>query len=144
MTRATDDAYAPGGLRWCVRVFVSLVSVGLVSIGLVLTGTFVAPPANADPAPKPIVTGWMPYWFTTPAKPQGINAAVANADLFTEVSPFWYSATVGGPNGVQVVLNPNFTNGAANEAWAMGQLRAAGLKVLPSIADGTGKGRMAA
>lgn len=86
----------------------------------------------------------MPYWFTTPAKPQGITAAVANADLLTEVSPFWYSATAGGPNGVQIILNPNFTNGAANEAWAMGQLRGAGLKVLPSIADGTGKGRMAA
>jgi spore germination protein YaaH len=109
-----------------------------------ITGAYLAPPAQADPAVQPIVTGWLPYWFTTPAKPQGINAAVANADLFTEVSPFWYSATVGGSNGIQILLNPNFTNGAANEAWAMGQLRAAGLKVLPSIADGTGKGRMAA
>ena len=86
----------------------------------------------------------MPYWMTTPAKPQGINSAVGNADLISEVSPFWYSAVKGGPNGVQVVLNPNFTNGAANEAWAMGQLRGAGLRVLPAIADGSGAGTMAA
>ncbi|MFM7145539.1 MAG: glycosyl hydrolase family 18 protein, partial [Actinomycetales bacterium] len=128
------------GFRGSFRRFIP----GFLSAALMITGAYLAPPAQADPGVQPIVTGWLPYWFTTPAKPQGINAAVANADLFTEVSPFWYSATVGGPIGIQVLLNPNFTNGAANEAWAMGQLRAAGLKVLPSIADGTGKGRMAA
>lgn len=121
----------------CAAALSSILAVVLaLTIGL-------ASPVQADPAPKPIISGWIPYWFTTPAKPQGINSAVANADLFTEVSPFWYSATAGGPNGVQVILNPNFTNGAANEAWAMGQLRAAGIKVLPAIADGSGKGRMA-
>jgi spore germination protein YaaH len=45
---------------------------------------------------------------------------------------------------VQVRFNPNFSNGATNAAWAMGQLKGAGLTVLPSIADGSGKGRMAA
>jgi spore germination protein YaaH len=45
---------------------------------------------------------------------------------------------------VQVGFNPNFSNGKANAAWAMGQLKGAGMVVLPSIADGSGKGRMAA
>ena len=45
---------------------------------------------------------------------------------------------------MQVKINPNFGNGAANIAWAMAQLKAAGLTVLPAIADGTGKGKMAA
>lgn len=103
-----------------------------------------ASPASADARPKPIVSGWLPYWMTTPAKPQGITSTVQNADLISEVSPFWYSAVKGGPNGVQVVLNPNFTNGTANEAWAMQQLRAAGLQVWPAIADGSGGGTMAA
>ena len=43
-----------------------------------------------------------------------MNSAVQNADLFTDVSPFWYSATAKSGGGVQVRLNPNFTNGAAN------------------------------
>lgn len=112
---------------------------------LVLLATFVAPaPAQADgPAPKRIVTGWLPYWQTTPSSPTGVTSAVQNADLISEVSPFWYSATARSGGGVQVRVNPSFSNGAANIAWAMGQLRAAGLKVVPAIADGSGKGRMA-
>ena len=117
-------------------------------VGLLLVCTFLASslvaPSAANAAPARIASGWMPYWVTSPSKPQGVNSAVANADLFTDVSPFWYSALVGGPAGVQVKINPNFGNGAANIAWAMGQLKAAGLLVLPAIADGTGKGKMAA
>lgn len=90
-----------------------------------------------------IVTGWMPYWRTSPANPQGVNSAVAIADIASEVSPFWYSAVPGGPNGVTVKFNPAFTNATSNAAWSMQQLRAAGLSVLPAIADGSGKGRMA-
>ncbi len=117
--------------------------VGLLLVSTFLAGSLVAPSAaNAEPAR--IASGWIPYWVTSPSKPQGVNSAVANADLFTDVSPFWYSALVGGPAGVQVKINPNFGNGAANIAWAMGQLKAAGLVVLPAIADGTGKGKMAA
>jgi len=103
-----------------------------------------APAAQADPAPKRILSGWMPYWMTTQAKPQGITSVVQNADLFVDVSPFWYSATGKPGGGVQVTVNPNFTNSAANIPWAMGQLRAAGVTVLPAIADASGKGRMAA
>lgn len=103
-----------------------------------------APGAQADPAPKRILSGWMPYWMTTPAKPQGITSVVQNADLFVDVSPFWYSATAKPGGGVQVKVNPNFTNSAANIPWAMGQLRSVGVPVLPAVADASGKGRMAA
>lgn len=101
-----------------------------------------ATPAQADSAR--IASGWMPYWMTSTTRPAGINTAVANADVLSEVSPFWYSAVAGGPNGVTVKFNTSFTNAAANQAWAMQQLRGAGLSVLPAIADGSGKGRMAA
>lgn len=103
-----------------------------------------APGAQADPAPKRILSGWMPYWMTTQAKPQGITSVVQNADLFVDVSPFWYSATAKPGGGVQVKVNPNFTNSASNIPWAMGQLRAAGVTILPAVADASGKGRMAA
>jgi len=102
----------------------------------------VAAPA-AQAAPKKIVTGWIPYWMATPGNPAGVNSAVANADLFTEVSPFIYSALAAGTKGVRVTLNPNFSNGAANAAWATNALHAAGIPVIPSIADGSGKGVMA-
>lgn len=120
-------------------------SVLLLTGLLALTALVMPGPATAEGAPpKRIVSGWLPYWMTSPSRPQGVISAVQNADLFTDVSPFWYSATAKTGGGVQVRLNPNFTNGAANVAWAMGQLRAAGLTILPAIADGSGKGRMAA
>lgn len=125
-----------------MRLRPSLVAAALLSLAGTLIGAGVAvSPAQAD-AGKP-VTGWMPYWRTSPTNPQGITSAVAIADLASEVSPFWYSAVAGGPNGVTVRFNPGFTNAAANAAWSMQQLRAAGLSVLPAIADGSGKGRMA-
>ena len=111
-----------------------------VSLTLPLAGSEAA---HADgPPPKRVASGWLPYWMTSPGRPAGVNSAVQNADLFADVSPFWYSATAKS-GGVQVKFNPNFTNAAANAAWAMGQLKAAGLTVLPAIADGSGKGRMA-
>ena len=117
----------------------------LLSVAIAAAAIVVPQAAQADgPAPKRIASGWLPYWMTSPAHPEGINSAVQNADLFTDVSPFWYSATAKPGGGVQVRFNANFTNGAANAAWSMGQLKGAGLTVLPAIADASGKGRMAA
>lgn len=126
-------------LGFCVRRLISL----LLGVALV-AGLVAAAPAGANAEGSKIVSGWLPYWMTTPKSPAGVTSAVNNADLISTVSPFWYSATAGGPAGVQVGLNRNFTNGQANVDWAMAQLRGAGLKVIPAIADGSGKGRMAA
>lgn len=129
----------------CMRLprFVSTGFTAIVAGALLLTLT-PAPLASAEgPAPARILSGWIPYWMSTPAKPQGILSATANADLFTDVSPFWYSA-LSAPNGnVRLAINPNFSGGQNSITWAMGQLKAAGLVVLPAIADGSGKGRMA-
>ena len=138
MSSARNAAARP--LSRGVTTLLAALVCGSVAIGAILG----ADPATAEPRPKPIASGWLPYWMTSPTKPQAVMSAVGNADLLSEVSPFWYSAVKGGANGVQVVLNPNFTNGAANEAWAMDQLRAAGVKVWPAIADGSGAGTMAA
>ncbi|MUH45776.1 MAG: hypothetical protein F2793_04615 [Actinobacteria bacterium] len=128
-------------MNWSSRVrraFISLIT----GIGLLATLLVAAPLAQAD-TPR-IAAGWLPYWMTSPTRPAGVNSAVANADLLSDVSPFWYSAMQGGAAGVQVKVNPNFTNSAANMAWALGQLRGAGLRVVPAIADSSGKGTMAA
>ena len=115
----------------------------LVSLSVCAGALTVAAAPAAQAAPKKIVTGWIPYWMATPGNPVGVNNAVANADLFSEVSPFIYSALAAGTKGVRVALNPNFSNGAANAAWATNALHAAGIPVIPSIADGSGKGVMA-
>ena len=118
-----------------------LVSAFLTAAAMLASGLLAAPAAQADPSGR-VASGWIPYWMSSPSRPAGVNSAVQNADLFVDVSPFWYSATKSG-NGVKVGLNSNFTNGQANVQWAMGQLKGAGLTVLPAIADSSGKGTMA-
>lgn len=118
----------------------ALVAAMVAALGLGLA----AQPALADAPPKRIISGWLPYWVTSPGKPQGVAAATANADLLTDVSPFWFSATKRAGGGVQVGFNSSFGSATANAAWATAQLKASGLPVLPSIADGSGKGAMAA
>lgn len=127
-----------------MRRFLLSVTTALTLIAGMLVGQGVAAePATANAADR-VLSGWMPYWMTSPSRPTGVDSAVENADLFEDVSPFWYSATARSGGGVQVQLNPNFGNGAANIAWAMPRLRGAGLTVIPSIADASGRGRMAA
>lgn len=125
-----------------VRRFVLPLATAMIA-GL-LVGQIPSAPAAMANAPDRVLSGWMPYWMTSPGRPSGVDSAVANADLFEDVSPFWYSAVARSGGGIQVRLNPNFTNAAANVAWAMPRFRAAGLTVIPSIADASGKGRMAA
>lgn len=119
------------------------VLIAVCSVAILLAG-FLSAPASANPAPKRILSGWIPYWMTLQDRnPVGITSVVQNADLFVDVSPFWYSALAKPGGGVRIATNPNFGNATRNIAWAMQQLRAAGLVVLPAIADGSGKGRMA-
>ncbi len=125
------------------RSLLPLVAACSLISGLLVGQAAVSAPASAN-APDRVLSGWMPYWMTSPGRPSGVDSAVANADLFEDVSPFWYSATPRPGGGVQVRLNPNFSNAAANVAWAMPRFRQAGLVVIPSIADASGKGRMAA
>lgn len=126
-----------------MRRFPLPIAVVLALVGSLLVGQVPSAPPAAANAPDRVLSGWMPYWMTSPGRPTGVDSAVANADLFEDVSPFWYSATARRGGGIKVTLNRNFTNGEANAAWAMQRLREAGLVVLPAIADASGKRRMA-
>lgn len=120
------------------RILIAALAVATVAVSAIIA------PSAAHAEGTKIISGWLPYWMTSPGRPAGVNSAVANADVISEVSPFWYSATKGGPAGVQIVTNPNFTSAGSSIPWALGQLRGAGLRILPAIADSSGKGTMAA
>jgi len=108
------------------RIVVGLTA-GALGLGLLAAGT--TPAEAATPAPRPIVTGWIPYWDTS----DGVASVVANADLFGDVSPFWYSARGNAPS---ITIGANIS--ASTAATATATLRAAGVKVLPTITDGSG------
>ena len=102
-----------------------------------------AAPVHANNPPVKIVSGWIPYWMSSQKIPVGINNAVNNADVISDVSPFWYSATGTSEGNVKIAFNSNFGSAATNAAWAVGQLRGAGITILPAIADAAPAKRMA-
>ena len=99
-------------------------------------------PADADadaaaaPTPRRIVSGWDYFSSTTSTSLSGL---AANADLFTDVSPFWYSAQWTGSTSRIAAASY-----AANRATVLPALRATGVKVMPTITDGMAARRMAA
>jgi spore germination protein YaaH len=108
---------------------------GAAVTGLALVGTLVpAEAATPSPPPRKIVTGWMPYWSTA----SSTESVVENKDLFSEVSPFWYSVTWTGSTSA---ITQQVSN--SSKSFALGELRAAGVKIVPSLTDGMPAGRMA-
>ena len=83
----------------------------------------------------PFISGWVPYWNA----PEGrLGFTSAAAPMFADVSPFFYSAQ---PDGtIAMVAGASATQ--LNTTVVAAQTR--GIKVLPTITDGSGKLVMAA
>lgn len=94
-----------------------------------------AVPAHAADEPRRFLSGWLPYWSTQTAT----TSFVTNSDLFSDISPFWHDARW---NGSKVYLHNHLSPSV--QAAALAKLQGQGVKILPSITDGSGKGRMAA
>jgi spore germination protein YaaH len=93
------------------------------------------PAAAVDPTPTPVVSGWLPSWATDTA----MAAVEGNADLIGEASPFWYTAKVSaGAVVVSTTMSPDTVAGV------LARLRAKGIAVIPSVADGSAAKAMAA
>jgi spore germination protein len=94
--RATVDPDGPAARR-VVRAVRRLATAALATAGVAGLLTAVPAPATAGaPAlePRPVVTGWMPYW--SPA--ESTAAVTGHADLFREASPFFFSTSAGAVN----------------------------------------------
>lgn len=116
-----------------VRRLTAVATVLLVGV----TGVLAALPqggataATVQPARR-ILSGWLPYWTPTTST----DVAVANADLFSDASPFWHSATSATAISYQL--------SSTARATVVTRLHAAGIPVIPSVTDGTPTHAMAA
>ena len=101
----------------------------LLTLLSLLVGAVVLPTASADNPPRKILSGWIPYYSIKTSLP----AALANPDLISEVTPFWYTL-----KDAQTIQD-NYTPANPNLpiAGTIAQLQAAGYLVLPTITDGT-------
>lgn len=108
-------------------------SVAALVAGVLAATCLGAPPAAADT--RRIVSGWLPGWDNQAA----LAATTANADLFNQTSPFWYTAKAAAGG---VAISSSVTD--ATVASTVAALHAVGLPVVPSVADGSAARAMAA
>ncbi|MFZ0323435.1 MAG: glycosyl hydrolase family 18 protein [Actinomycetes bacterium] len=88
---------------------------------LALMAPDVAQGAAQTPAPRPIVTGWMPYWMPSTST----SSVVDHAQLFDEASPFLLQTT--STTGI------TFQGSASTLASMVTSLHNAGVKVVPTL-----------
>jgi hypothetical protein len=85
------------------------------------------------------VGGWLP-WFASSRTAELSTITGSAAPLFNEVSLFWYGAHgAGAPLSIDVLGSASSPASLADSA---AKLHAAGILVIPTIADGTGPGVM--
>lgn len=136
-----------------------------LSLVLILTA-LIQPVQAADKSPRKVLTGWVPYYSVKtvlplvrklpsaktnvigqpavcdasqygPVENQAIESSYlfTNKDLMKEVMPFWYSLKS------PTVIRDDYVSG--NPSWPIADtvclMRRAGLQVIPTMTDGTGK-----
>lgn len=113
---------------------VALVASGsLVSAGLATSAYAVAPAASSATDSNLTMSGWIPYWSLESAT----TSALENADLFTDVSPFWFDAKADESKNSTVEIEETWISSGSRSSVRQ-SLQEAGLEVLPSITDSTG------
>ena len=123
----------PRAIRVRRRIVAGAAALGAAA----MLGALVPVPAQAATAPTPrkIVTGWG-YFSSTSSS--ALTSLQDNVDLFSDISPFWYSATWSGSSSA---ITP--ASYAANRASVLPMIKATGVAVLPTITDGMAAHRMA-
>ena len=116
------------------RKYTSTQSFIAIVLTLILTGAILpVTTANADEErlPRKILTGWMPYYSVK----NSMTSILANKDLMSEVSPFWYSLSSA------TAIKDQYASAKLTipKKTQLDILRANGLLILPAITDGTKK-----
>ncbi len=107
--------------------------VASVVTGVVATATpATAGTVNAakEPAPRKLVSGWMPYW--TPDT--SLASFRANADLFSDVTGFWHTST-----GASTIVDQLSD---AQRAAIVNAVHAKGVRIIGAVTDGTAARKM--
>lgn len=122
---------------WLSRGAIAGVALAVIVVGLPVAAPTVA--AAATPAPKRIMSGWLPYWTMSTSS----AAFVKNADLFSDISPFWHDARKSSSSSSGISISNNSLSSGSRSSW-LKTLKGRGAYVMPSITDGSGAHTMAA
>lgn len=123
-------------------VFGLLVSLIFSLIVSLIADTGLAPSATAaDRQLRKIFSGWMTdystYGDTTKGQIQAMDFVVAHSDLINQILPFWYTLT-----SATTIKDKYITQNSIDKAIPISTLQSLGMKVLPTITDGTAEGAL--
>jgi len=114
---------------------ISLLLVGLISLNQTSTNLASA----EDRQLRKIFSGWMTdysaYGDTTKGQIQAMDFVVAHADMFEQVLPFWYTLT-----SATTIKDKYITQNSIDKAIPISTMQSLGIKVIPTITDGTAEG----
>ena len=116
--------------------------IGLLLIGLFSLNITSINLANADDrALRKIFSGWMTdystYGDTTKGQIQAMDFVVAHAEMFAQVHPFWYTLT-----SATTIKDKYVTQNSIDKAIPISTMQSLGIKVIPTITDGTAEGAL--
>ena len=90
---------------------------------------------------RKIFSGWMTdystYGDTTKGQIQAMDYVVANAEMFGQILPFWYTIT-----SATKIKDKYVTQNSIDKAIPTATLQSLGIKVLPTITDSTKEGEL--
>ena len=113
-----------------IAILALLVALPLLNLVLPPTDAATSPTTTVGLSPlseRRVVTGWIPYWDFS----DGLASVLAHPDVVSEISPFWYRATV------RSKVRPQGDNALPESTLIAGidDLHAVGVAALPSIND---------
>ena len=115
-------------------IFGLLISL-LASVGITTNAT------AEDRQLRKIFSGWMTdystYGDTTKGQIQAMDYVVANAEMFGQILPFWYTIT-----SATIIKDKYVTQNSIDKAIPTATLQSLGIKVLPTITDSTKEGEL--
>ena len=115
-------------------IFGLLISL-LASVGITTNAT------AEDRQLRKIFSGWMTdystYGDTTKGQIQAMDYVVANAEMFGQILPFWYTIT-----SATKIKDKYVTQNSIDKAIPTATLQSLGIKVLPTITDSTKEGEL--
>lgn len=107
-----------------------------------LASLVIAPQSFAeDKALRKIFSGWMTdystYGDTSRGQIQAMDYVVQNADMFSQILPFWYSIT-----SASKIKDKYVTQNSIDKSIPISTLQSLGIKVLPTVTDSTKEGEL--
>jgi len=112
-----------------------------LAFSLIISSALATSAAAEDRQLRKIFSGWMTdystYGDTTKGQIQAMDYVVAHSEMFGQILPFWYTLT-----SATGIKDKYVTQNSIDKSIPIATLQSLGIKVLPTITDGTAEGAL--